>query len=461
MLRVSSYRNQRSKGLKVKHALQICVLVAICIWLLYQVMHNSEKKADYEKSTKEVIMLGRKDLPQAEETAIKDLRVKDEGEEAGKIGEEDNKLEETEAEEEAGHAEDSIDGEKENEQRLNTKIEEKESEDLESEGTKENVSKDTGLEESKEDTENKASEVNAEDGENKALEGKENTKESREKENNHIGEESNAARSGNKEIEKSGGEIENLGASDDHVRDGADRKNGEAREEHYKGGNSNQSEQLENRGKNEFDQEKGSNNSEATNVHLNKSNVQENETAENYQESGNESTDASVTDANSNEHQNGREATSNSTQNENDQQLEKSKSGGDGGRLDLNAIATLTEHMNGANKGSATSTSNTESVESNGQCRNRFSSGHEIVLLGGKSDVWSMAFIAIDGVALGPVKGMEFGESPKLCGDSPHSRDVWGGSWLLETSSEAVAPWLKHLALEVSASSIGALDIKG
>ncbi|XP_038995055.1 5'-AMP-activated serine/threonine-protein kinase catalytic subunit alpha-like [Hibiscus syriacus] len=44
--------------------------------------------------------------------------------------------------------------------------------------------------------------------------------------------------------------------------------------------------------------------------------------------------------------------TSTHSQNENDQQLEKSKSGGDDGRLDLYAIAALTEHMNGANRGS-------------------------------------------------------------------------------------------------------------
>ncbi|XWS41714.1 hypothetical protein CRYUN_Cryun17cG0106500 [Craigia yunnanensis] len=99
MFMLSSRRNQRSKGFKVKHALQMSYgwCNGVCIWLLYQVRHSSEKKAVYEKSGNEVIKLGRKELPQAEETTIKDARHKKEEEEESK-NEEENKLEETENE---------------------------------------------------------------------------------------------------------------------------------------------------------------------------------------------------------------------------------------------------------------------------------------------------------------------------------------------------------------------------
>ncbi|PQQ10772.1 neurofilament medium polypeptide [Prunus yedoensis var. nudiflora] len=52
MLKQSPSRNQRSKGFKVKHALQMFLLLAICIWLLYQLKHSHDKKAYEESSAK-------------------------------------------------------------------------------------------------------------------------------------------------------------------------------------------------------------------------------------------------------------------------------------------------------------------------------------------------------------------------------------------------------------------------
>ncbi|KAG6649271.1 midasin-like [Carya illinoinensis] len=84
MLKQSPSRNQKSKGFKVKHAIQTCLLLAICIWLLYQVKHSHErKKASEENSSKlsekkmqsghEIIKLGRKELhPREEETERKE-----------------------------------------------------------------------------------------------------------------------------------------------------------------------------------------------------------------------------------------------------------------------------------------------------------------------------------------------------------------------------------------------------
>ena len=66
MLKQSASRNQRYKGFKVKHVLQICALLALCIWLLNQVRNTYDKKGTgiFQKVTSEhgAIKLGRKDL---------------------------------------------------------------------------------------------------------------------------------------------------------------------------------------------------------------------------------------------------------------------------------------------------------------------------------------------------------------------------------------------------------------
>ncbi|KAJ7958851.1 dentin sialophosphoprotein-like [Quillaja saponaria] len=45
MLKQMPTRNQRSKGFKVKHTLQKCLVVVICTWLLYQLKQSHDKKA--------------------------------------------------------------------------------------------------------------------------------------------------------------------------------------------------------------------------------------------------------------------------------------------------------------------------------------------------------------------------------------------------------------------------------
>ncbi|KAH6813461.1 hypothetical protein C2S51_022479 [Perilla frutescens var. frutescens] len=43
MYRQYSSRIQRNRGIKVKHALRICLLVAVCFWLIYQAKHSHEE----------------------------------------------------------------------------------------------------------------------------------------------------------------------------------------------------------------------------------------------------------------------------------------------------------------------------------------------------------------------------------------------------------------------------------
>ncbi|XP_021776179.1 myb-like protein X [Chenopodium quinoa] len=127
MFKQSPSRNNRSKGIKVKHILQICVLLAVCIWLIYQVKHSHEKRQEYEvKDDKDVgkvqsdgviPRIGRKDIPRI--TEVDTNGEKHEEDEDEKDEEEDNKHEEDESEiedvkivereEERGGGDDEID----------------------------------------------------------------------------------------------------------------------------------------------------------------------------------------------------------------------------------------------------------------------------------------------------------------------------------------------------------------
>ncbi|XP_078180158.1 uncharacterized protein LOC144574161 [Carex rostrata] len=98
MMRQSS-RNQRSKNLKIKHVLQLLVLLAISIWLLYQLKHTYDKKYAVNSTTnnpdenpittndqilpQKTTKLGRKDLPQNIESH------KSEGDKENEVDEED------------------------------------------------------------------------------------------------------------------------------------------------------------------------------------------------------------------------------------------------------------------------------------------------------------------------------------------------------------------------------------
>nr|GMD84969.1 proline-, glutamic acid- and leucine-rich protein 1-like [Ipomoea batatas] len=55
LLKQSSSRNLRAKGFKLKHGVQICVILAICIWLLYQVNKSYSKKGAIEGSGSEAL----------------------------------------------------------------------------------------------------------------------------------------------------------------------------------------------------------------------------------------------------------------------------------------------------------------------------------------------------------------------------------------------------------------------
>ncbi|KAK7406406.1 hypothetical protein VNO78_08030 [Psophocarpus tetragonolobus] len=88
MFRSSHQRNSRCKDFKVKRALQICVLLGVCIWMVYLVQHSRHKKTSYSEGTNvdsEIVKLGRKEShPNVEQSSIKDTRDKEEDEEENK-----------------------------------------------------------------------------------------------------------------------------------------------------------------------------------------------------------------------------------------------------------------------------------------------------------------------------------------------------------------------------------------
>lgn len=166
MYKQSPSRNHRSKGIKVKHVLQICLLLAVCFWLLYQVKRSHEKKREFdEKEAKlvadmeragEIMKFGRKDLsrldnaakhekledneenegeedegkPEEEEQDPEETKVDDREEDeddllrGGSNDVDEHDLEKSEAEAEAEHDEEFMDEEKEREEAIDEKAEE-------------------------------------------------------------------------------------------------------------------------------------------------------------------------------------------------------------------------------------------------------------------------------------------------------------------------------------------------
>lgn len=116
MLKQSLSRNQRPKGFKVKHALHICLLLAICVWLLYWVKETYAKRAALVEAagnksrTGRMLKLGRKGLdPQVEEIASQFKKHDDEDDELD-LQDEEQKLRENEGEEQRGAGDDELDG---------------------------------------------------------------------------------------------------------------------------------------------------------------------------------------------------------------------------------------------------------------------------------------------------------------------------------------------------------------
>ncbi|XP_011002562.1 PREDICTED: high mobility group nucleosome-binding domain-containing protein 5-like [Populus euphratica] len=119
MIKRSPRRNPRSKGIKLKHGLQICLLLGVCFWLIYQVKHSHDKKKELDEKDAnlslsaqhhdELPKLGRKDLHPDLQDKTRSEKPEEEEEEDTGVDEEVNKKEEKghekEKEEETKHEE--------------------------------------------------------------------------------------------------------------------------------------------------------------------------------------------------------------------------------------------------------------------------------------------------------------------------------------------------------------------
>ncbi|MED6209686.1 hypothetical protein PIB30_057162 [Stylosanthes scabra] len=109
MMKRTPSRNNRSKGLRVKHVLQIVVLLGVCFWLIYQVKHNHDKKKEYDENDEKLLVqrqrdqslkLGRKDLHPVKDEVIHNEKHEEEEEDENVVEDEVNKHEPTYEEEE-------------------------------------------------------------------------------------------------------------------------------------------------------------------------------------------------------------------------------------------------------------------------------------------------------------------------------------------------------------------------
>ncbi|KAF8395986.1 hypothetical protein HHK36_017597 [Tetracentron sinense] len=281
MFKQSPSRNQRSKGFKVKHVLQICLLLAVCIWLLYQVKYSHDKKKAFDESNAkisekvqrdhEILKLGRKDPhphPPMEETVTEKERHEEEETEEQEEEEEENKHE----------------------------VEESKSDESEDDGR-------GGRDDEIDERDQEKVEEEAEHGEDFIDEhDPEKIEEEAERGEDFVDEDEKDKEE--KEIKEQEDQIEDMGSSEDQYLDKGDRITQEAREEQYKGddassavvrdtdaqitaetgdkglGNSNEEERTE---KNELEQENKIIGSEEVNVDQNDSalKVGKGETAEN------------------------------------------------------------------------------------------------------------------------------------------------------------------------------------
>ncbi|PWA48167.1 hypothetical protein CTI12_AA489280 [Artemisia annua] len=158
MYRNSPVRNQRAKGVKVKNVLQVCLLVAVCFWLIFQLKRSHDKRKEFDasdskvslstlaRSGEEIAKLGRKDLqPKFEKTGNEGEGDGHEQEEEEVQDERDeNKLEEEEQDEhdENKHEEEEQDEDKIEEEKddgRDDEIDENEQEKLDVEIDREEV----------------------------------------------------------------------------------------------------------------------------------------------------------------------------------------------------------------------------------------------------------------------------------------------------------------------------------
>ncbi|XP_009605699.1 uncharacterized protein [Nicotiana tomentosiformis] len=170
MYKQSPGRNHRSKGIKLKHVLQICLLLAVCFWLIYQVKHSHDKKKEFDEndakfpikteSSNELVKLGRKDLqPRIEGLDTVNEKHREEPEDEIVEDEEGNKSEEEDLEEENKIKEKNVERQEDGEDEVGDHDQEKSDVEVDQEEDIVDEDKERGEDDEKE-TEERDPEVN-------------------------------------------------------------------------------------------------------------------------------------------------------------------------------------------------------------------------------------------------------------------------------------------------------------
>ncbi|KAK4739882.1 hypothetical protein R3W88_003579 [Solanum pinnatisectum] len=249
MYKQSPSRNHRSKGVKVKNVLQICLLLAVCFWLIYQVKHSHDKKKEFDEddakssiktgSSNELMKLGRKDLPRIEGLDTVDEKHREEPEdEIVEEEEEGNKPEEEDLEEnntkekndehrEDGEDEvDDHDQEKNDERREDGEDEVDDHEQEKNDEHREDGEDEVDDHDQEKNDEHREDEIDDHDHEKSDVE--------RDQEVDAVDEDKEQGEDNEKETEVNDSQVEEENSLEDHDHDEDSSSSHEAREEHYK-----------------------------------------------------------------------------------------------------------------------------------------------------------------------------------------------------------------------------------
>ncbi|KAJ4823022.1 hypothetical protein Tsubulata_009228 [Turnera subulata] len=240
MMKRSSSRTSRPRGIKVKHVLQICLLVGVCFWLIYQVKHSHDKKKEFNEKNEEVsakvqtgdeiLKLGRKDLhPREKDSAM----TEDEEDETG-VEEEENKN----VQEQDGGSKQEEDGAK-NEGEEREEGEENAHDDEEREGAKhdekdiEEENEEQKAEEAEDDSRGGGDDDIVENNHDK-IEAETDREEDFVEEEKEVDLDSEEKDAIGQEGEENVGEADHDTSRDEQEQDEGNKSVHEAREEHYK-----------------------------------------------------------------------------------------------------------------------------------------------------------------------------------------------------------------------------------
>ncbi|KAH0732094.1 hypothetical protein KY289_003282 [Solanum tuberosum] len=249
MYKQSPSRNHRSRGVKVKNVLQICLLLAVCFWLIYQVKHSHDKKKEFDEddakssiksgSSNELMKLGRKDLPRIEGLDTVDEKHREEPEdetveeeEEGNRPEEED-LEENNTKEKNGeHREDGEDEVDDHDQEKNDERREDGEDEVDDHDQEKN---DEHREDGEDEVDDHDQEKNDEHREDEIDDhDHEKSDVERDQEVDAVDEDKERGEDNEKETEVNDSQVEEENSLEDHDHDEDSSSSHEAREEHYK-----------------------------------------------------------------------------------------------------------------------------------------------------------------------------------------------------------------------------------